>query len=136
MAGSLSMRAKGRRATRAEPTLPLINVVFLMLVFFLVAAQVARPLDGALDLVKTDDPQMVPPADALVLHADGRQTWRGAQSSMSAMLEGLAAEGYDGPARILPDRNASATQVLDLARTAHGIDAERRIVIVTQRALP
>ena len=41
-----------RRKSQSEPTLPLINIVFLMLVFFLVAAQVARPLDPTLELVE------------------------------------------------------------------------------------
>ncbi|WP_380058820.1 ExbD/TolR family protein (plasmid) [Falsihalocynthiibacter sp. SS001] len=123
-----------RRPRTSEPTLPLINIVFLMLVFFLVAAQVARPLDSELNLVKTDDPAIVPPADALVIHADGRTTWRGEAREPSEVIVALQAEGYDGPARILPDRDAPAHAVLAAAnalRTA----ADSKILIVTERAL-
>ncbi|MEM1101331.1 MAG: biopolymer transporter ExbD, partial [Pseudomonadota bacterium] len=44
---------------RGEPTLPLINIVFLMLIFFLVTAQTARPLDPSMELVETDDEALV-----------------------------------------------------------------------------
>ena len=66
-------RTKGGR----EPTIALINIVFLMLVFFMVAGALAPPLDPALTLVKTADLDTVPPPDALVVHPDGRLAYRG-----------------------------------------------------------
>jgi biopolymer transport protein ExbD len=64
--------------TRREPTIALINIVFLMLVFFLAAATLARPLDGDLRLVRTSDLEGRAPPDALVIHSDGRLAYRGA----------------------------------------------------------
>ncbi len=124
-----------RRPRQSEPTLPLINIVFLMLVFFLVAAQVARPIDGDLRLVETDDPNVVPPADVLVVHQDGRTMWRGIPATPREAFDGLAAEGYVGPARILPDRDASARDVMNVVRAFQRDTDAERIVIVTERAL-
>lgn len=128
-------RPPSRRQRQSEPTLPLINIVFLMLVFFLVAAQVARPIDGNLRLVETDDPNVVPPADVLVVHRDGRTTWRGTPALPRVAFEGLKSEGYVGPARILPDRDASAADVMDVVRAFQRDTDAKRIVIVTERAL-
>ena len=38
-----------------EPTIALINVVFLMLVFFMIAGTLAPPLDPDLSLIKAED---------------------------------------------------------------------------------
>jgi biopolymer transport protein ExbD len=46
------MRRKTARQGR-EPTIALINIVFLMLIFFLVAGTLAAPLDKELKLVST-----------------------------------------------------------------------------------
>ncbi len=124
-----------RRPRQSEPTLPLINIVFLMLVFFLVAAQVARPIDPDLRLVETDDPNVVPPADVVVVHRDGHITWRGAATTPRDAFIALEAEGYDGPARILPDRNAAATDVMNVVRAFQRDTEAEQIVIVTERAL-
>jgi biopolymer transport protein ExbD len=66
-----------QRRTRREPTVTLINIVFLLLVFFVVAGTLAPPLDREVSLVTTNDLPPDGPPDALVLHADGRLTWRG-----------------------------------------------------------
>lgn len=132
MARASSSRGRGR----GEPTLPLINVVFLMLVFFLVAATIARPLDRDLRLVKTDDPARLPPSDALVLHEDGRRTWRGQEGGPAEMIAALSAEGDAGPLRIMPDRDAPARALLALAREFHAAAPGRKIVIVTEQGAP
>jgi len=128
-------RTPNRRPRQSEPTLPLINIVFLMLVFFLVAAQVARPIDSELQLVRTDDPNVVPPADVLVVHKDGRVTLRGTESTPRAAFLTLQAEGYVGAARILPDRDAAAADVMAVVREYQRETDAKRIVIVTERAL-
>ena len=56
---------------KGEPTLPLINSVFLMLIFFLATAQMAAPLDPGIALVNTEDEWVVPLTDALVIDASG-----------------------------------------------------------------
>ena len=43
---------KRRQGTRREPTIALINIVFLMLVFFMVAGTLSTPLDKDVPLVR------------------------------------------------------------------------------------
>ena len=54
------------RRKKGEPTIALINIVFLMLIFFLVAGTLAQPLDGDLELVATSDLEGREPPEALV----------------------------------------------------------------------
>ena len=61
---------RARTGTRREPTIALINIVFLMLVFFMVAGTLAQPLDTGLNLVRTADLNGVAPPDTLVIHPD------------------------------------------------------------------
>ena len=101
---------------RGEPTLPLINIVFLMLIFFLVSAQMARPIDTDLQLAMTTDDDFVPPPDAVVIDAAGGITFRGVATQPEAVLAVLSDEqGGQVTVRILPDRRAAAAQVIRLA---------------------
>jgi biopolymer transport protein ExbD len=128
------MRAKPPKPER-ENTIALINIVFLMLIFFLVAGTLAQPIDSALKLVNTSDIESTsPPADALVVHPDGRMSLAGQDiATPEAFLE---ARGEDGLAvvRLIPDRELPAEDLVALARALRGGGAER-VVIVSERGL-
>ncbi|MCR9272579.1 MULTISPECIES: ExbD/TolR family protein [Mameliella] len=127
------MRARRQKAER-EPTIALINIVFLMLIFFLVAGTLARPLDKDLTLVRTAELDTTAPADALVIHADGRMTWRGAsQDSAASFMTQLPAEAR-ARLRVIPDRDLNAADLVRIGRALRGAGAEK-IVIVTEKAL-
>ena len=105
-----------RIRTEREPTIALINIVFLMLIFFLVAGTLAVPLDKDLRLVNTAQLEGSPPADALVLHADGRMTNRGAEiASVAEFVAGLPEETR-ARVRIVPDRELPATVLVAQGR--------------------
>lgn len=128
------MIRRPRPRSDREPTIALINVVFLMLIFFLVAGTVARPLDGDLKLVRTVDLDGAAPADALVVHADGRLTWRGAEvASPEAFLAGQPAEAL-ALVRVVPDRDLPAAALVRIGRALYGAGAQR-VVVVTERGL-
>ncbi len=131
------MRAR-RRGTEREPTIALINIVFLMLIFFLVAGTMARPLDPDLSLVKTRDLDRAPPADALVLHADGRLSFRGEDLAEAAdvmpLLDAALGETARDKVRIVPDRDAPAARLVAVGRALRDAGAER-VVVVTERGL-
>lgn len=123
-----------RIQTEREPTIALINIVFLMLIFFLVAGTLAVPLDKDLRLVNTADLDGSPPADALVLHADGRMTHRGAEiASVAEFVAGLPEETRRR-VRIVPDRALPAAVLVARGRALRDAGAER-VVIVTERGL-
>ncbi|TCM84527.1 biopolymer transporter ExbD [Rhodovulum steppense] len=127
------MRRRAKRAER-EPAIALINVVFLLLVFFLVAGSLARPLDADLRLVRTADLQGAAPPDALVLHPDGRVTRDGAETDPAAHVATLDEAGR-AVLRVVPDREAAAGDLVALGRALHAAGAGR-VVIVTERGLP
>ena len=128
------MRKLAPRTAQREPTIALINIVFLMLVFFMVAGTLAQPLDRSLDLVRTADLEGRAPPDALVIHPDGRLVYRGAdQLDVAAYLEGLPDEQRD-VIRLVPDRALPAADLVALTRDLRAAGAQR-VILVTERAL-
>ncbi|MGX0879111.1 biopolymer transport protein ExbD [Roseovarius sp. MBR-154] len=119
---------------RREPTIALINIVFLMLIFFMAAATLAPPLDGALKLVRTADLEGRAPPDALVVHADGRLAYRGdTLPDVAAYMDALP-EDARASVRIVPD---AALPAPDLIRLGAGLRraGAGRVVMVTERGL-
>ncbi|SEK38625.1 biopolymer transport protein ExbD [Roseovarius nanhaiticus] len=130
------MRAR-RIRSRSEPTIALINIVFLMLIFFMISGTLARPLDPALDLVRTADLEGRAPPDALVIHADGRLSHRDQDiASAEAYISALPPDrrGPDTTIRIVPDRDLPADIMVDVARALSAAGAAR-VMIVTERGL-
>lgn len=126
-----------RRRSKAQPrenTIALINIVFLMLIFFLVAGTLARPLEGDVRLVRTAELEGAPPPDALVIHADGRVSWRGAQVASAADFVAKQPDETRTRLRILPDRDLPAADLVAIGRALRQAGAEK-VVIVTERGL-
>ena len=115
---------------RRDSTIPLINVVFLMLVFFLIAGTVAAPLDPDLELVQTSDLEGREPPDALVLRADGSLQYRGSPVDPAVYMAGYST----GPVRIVPDRNAPGPRLVEVTNNLRRLGATS-VVLVTERAL-
>ncbi|TVP99174.1 MAG: biopolymer transporter ExbD [Roseinatronobacter sp.] len=117
---------------RAEPTIALINIVFLMLIFFLIAGSLAPPPDADVALVALNEITTEPPSDALVMLADGSLRHAGQMLTSEAAIAEFAGAAR---VRLLPDRAAPAT---DLVALAQGLRAAgvAELVIVTERGLP
>ena len=116
---------------RGEPTIALINIVFLMLIFFLIAGSLAPRLDGDVTLVTLSEITTEPPSDALVMLADGSLRHAGEALTREAAL---ARFGDSARVRLLPDRKAPAGELVTLAQglRAGGV---AELVIVTERGL-
>lgn len=128
------MRRLAKAKPQREPTIALINIVFLMLVFFMVAGTLAQPLDPALHLVETRDLEGRAPPDALVVHPDGRVVFRGIdQTDIKAFVKDLSAEER-AVVRLVPDRALPASELVRLTRALRDAGAQK-VVLVTQRAL-
>jgi biopolymer transport protein ExbD len=108
----------------------MINVVFLMLIFFLIAGTVAAPLDRDLELVDTSGLVGREPPDALVLHQDGKLSFRGVSTDPAAYLAGHG----PGSVRIVPDRNVPALRLIEVAGALRRLGATS-VILVTERAL-
>ena len=123
-----------RDSARREPTIALINIVFLMLVFFLVAGTLAQPLDKDLELVRTAELEGRAPPDTLVVHPDGRLSFRGEDIATAEAFFALRSEEDGDTVRVVPDQALPAQTLVNLARDLRAAGAER-VLIVTQRAL-
>ncbi|MTH99002.1 biopolymer transporter ExbD [Roseibium sp. RKSG952] len=119
-----------RPRRKRDSTIPLINVVFLMLIFFLIAGTVAPPLDPDLDLVDTSELAGREPPDALVLHQDGTLSFRGLPTDPDTYMIGHGT----GPVRIVPDRNASGPRLVEITSALRRLGASS-VFLVTRQAL-
>ncbi|WP_439527402.1 ExbD/TolR family protein [Pannonibacter sp.] len=122
---------------KMETTISLINIVFLMLIFFLVAGQIAPPLDSAVTLTDARDAESLPPPDALFAHADGRLTFRGADMTADAFV----ADRRMRLATDAPEILLAADRELDARRLVEVVDALKqagaaRVKVVTRRTTP
>lgn len=125
------MRKNLSRA-KSEPTIALINVVFLMLIFFMVAGTLAPKMDANLNLVNTRDLEGAAPPNALIILPDGNLSFQGELvTDPSAYLETL---GDAKIAKIIPDRSAPAQALLFAAQFLKAAGVER-VMIVTEKAL-
>ena len=120
---------------RAEPMIALINIVFLMLVFFLVAASVAPPLDRGVELAEASRIEGRAPPDAAVIRADGTLVFRGAEITSEAYLAARRSEDSGTVAlRLVPDRALRAQTLVEIAGSLRAAGAQE-IWIVTERGL-
>jgi biopolymer transport protein ExbD len=124
------------RRTKAErePTIALINIVFLMLIFFLVAGTLAPPLDKGLRLVTTAEIEATVPADALVLHPDGRMTQSGTDIADAAAFLSNMPEETRALVRVVPDRDLPAGTLIAVGRSLREAGAGT-VLIVTERGM-
>lgn len=113
----------------------LINIVFLMLVFFLVAASIAPPLDRGVDLVEARSVEGRAPPDAAVILADGTLIYRGSDITSEGYLAARLSETGGAVAlRLVPDRALPAHHLVGIATNLRAAGAGE-IWIVTERGL-
>ena len=132
--------ARPRQTAQRESTIALINIVFLMLIFFLIAGTLAPPLDGSVTLITTREAERAEPPRALFIQSDGRMRTDGRETDIETYISGLRGQADDEPggtliARVAADQELPAEKLLDVVgrlRTA-GVDTVR---IVTERSAP
>ncbi|KGF69170.1 hypothetical protein LL06_12380 [Hoeflea sp. BAL378] len=109
--------APARTSRKPENTVALINVVFLMLIFFLVAGTLAPAPDGDVDFITLAATDPAAPPDMLFIRADGTLTWRGEALPLTDHVlrwQGLQAGAPEPrPLRIAADRLLPAVDLLD-----------------------
>lgn len=91
---------------QTENTIPLINVVFLMLVFFLIAGTIAPSADGEINPVISGLEQQSPPEEAISLRKDGTLIFQGSELDITAQLPATLAKADH--LLIYPDQNSNA----------------------------
>ena len=101
------------RRKASEPTITLINVVFLLLAFFIVAGTIADRPPADVRLISLPEGPSTPLENIVLLRADGRVEWPVGHSAASY----LAQRSGQGAVRILADRDAPAAALVATAQT-------------------
>jgi len=116
-----------------ETTISLINIVFLMLIFFLVAGQLAPPQDSNVDLSRAAEAPPLPPPDALYVRRDGSLVYRGEAVTAAAYfaIRPPSDREDDRVIRLGADANLLAGTLLDHVSAIYAAGAAR-VVIVTR----
>ncbi|HLQ85079.1 MAG TPA: biopolymer transporter ExbD [Salinisphaeraceae bacterium] len=120
-----------RQRSLDDSILPLINVVFLLLIFFVVAGVIARqaPFDIILPQTMRTETRSVPAEQILAIAADGRLAFAG-EPIASAELDDILATWPEGEAlQIQADSDLPARQLNPL------LERLRRAGIVEVRLL-
>ena len=110
------------KAARDDGVLPLINIVFLMLIFFLMAGAIAPTPDIDLEpVLTTDNPSTTPPSDAIYLSADGIAYVGGAETPeplLSAAIALFARNSDAETLRLMVDRRADSVSLMNVIDAA------------------
>ena len=123
----LSFRRAPRRPAALD-AVPMINVAFLLLIFFLLAARIAPPDPLAVTLPEADAATESTPGDALYVAADGALAFRGATGE--AVYAALASAAGDAPLAMRVDRNLDGADLADiLARVAEAGVSEVTLIV-------
>ena len=123
-----------------ESTLTLINVVFLMLIFFLIAGTLTPPLDKDVTLISTLESEQAEPPDALFVTADGVMRTRGDAVTAEAYVASVRQRELLLPedavtVKIAADRDLPAERLIAIVGELRDAGASR-ITVVTERAMP
>ena len=119
-----------RRRPRREPIVPMINVVFLLLVFFLLTAQFSDPTPGASQDIPVPS-ETVLLQDSLILTPTGLLLYRDLQGR-DAMLSAVAA----GPVRLELEAATAARTLARLLTDLALAGADNVDLIVRDRSIP
>ncbi len=129
--------APTRRSQKPENTVALINVVFLMLIFFLVAGTLAPAPDSDVDFIDLAATDPAAPPDMLFVRADGTLTWRGQPLSLEDHVQrwqNLQNDGVDPrPLRIAADRSLPAIDLLETLDELRKAGVDRLVLIAERR---
>ena len=118
-----------RRRTKSEPVISLINIVFLILIFFMVAGTLAQP-DKDIAFIQTSGLECCSDPNALTISQEGALAFRGeAIETPDDYLRSLA--NPEAPVRLLPDKNLPARDLLALIDELKGLGA-RKIIVLTE----
>lgn len=133
-------RLRTRPAARAEreSTIPLINVVFLLLVFFIVAGRLSAPRDAAVELAsaRAFDPATLDPA-MIYITAEGSLRVGGEPRATAAAALAAAASQARPHVTVVPDRRLEAARMLAiLAALRAGTDKPLQILTRHPGAAP
>ena len=130
--------APRQRRPRAESIVPMINVVFLLLIFFLMTAQIAPPEPFEVTLPETDEAEAADAASALFVSADGVIGWQDLEgdAAIAAFVAEYASTDPGAapqPAHLRADQAVPASVVAALLPKLAAAGLEQVILLTAAR---
>jgi biopolymer transport protein ExbD len=124
-------RAKSRGL---DVSLSLVNVVLLLVFFFIVSGQMSSPTDGRVELSSTRVlPLGLVPSPVLVVTPDGEYSLDGLPVAPDLLASALAGLPRDAILHVLMDRDEPAASLLTLLDQAQLAEIGVRLVTIHQR---
>lgn len=126
--------ARNANRPKAENTVALVNIVFLMLIFFLIAGAITPPIDNEISLIKASEALPVAPPDALAVRQDGTLIYRGEVTTAVRFAETRPAtdETADPALKLIADRALPAEKLIEIISELKAAGAVK-IAVVTER---
>ena len=120
------------KASKREPIISLINIVFLILIFFMVAGSLSANRPSGIECVQAEGLECCTAEEALDILADGTLVRQGERL---ASLEQFIAEteSLETTIRLRPDREFPARDLLQSVSTLQDAGATH-IVVLTEQA--
>lgn len=125
-----------RRRDMPESTIPLINVVFLLLIFFMLAGRLSAPMPFEAEPPESEQQRRAGDAAATVyVAADGRLAVGRTETKLAGLAARVAERRGDdgGPVRVRADGGADANRVIAVLDTLRGADI-REVRLLTRPA--
>ncbi len=129
----------GRAINIDDNLIPMINIVFLLLIFFMVSGQIQKPVSQEVELTETESQERyLAAAHQISLTADGRWQMNGQTLKGNALLNQLQqarqkTEESSQNLAIYVDRFATAEQLNELLREVKTLSWDR-VHLVTRKA--
>lgn len=114
---------------QSEPVVPMINVVFLLLIFFLMTAEIAPPDPFEVDLPANPATEPAPAGDTIYLSANGEIAFGALRGTEAIAAAGSADSPLNLRADARADASALARLLADLARAGAGT-----VTLITREA--
>ena len=119
-------------AAKREPIISLINIVFLILIFFMVAGSLSGNRPSGIEFVQADGLECCVDEEALDILADGTLVKQG--ETLASLDQFIAqTESLDATIRLRPDRDYPARDLLQRVKDLQAAGANH-IVVLTEQA--
>lgn len=120
------------KASKREPIISLINIVFLILIFFMVAGSLSANRPSGIEFIQAEGLDCCTEDDALDILADGTLVMQGnTLASLEQFID--KTETLDTTIRLRPDRNYPAHELLKRVKALKAAGATH-IVVLTEQA--
>ncbi|MAL79631.1 MAG: hypothetical protein CMN55_11060 [Sneathiella sp.] len=111
----MKLKIRKKPSVLSENTIPLINVVFLMLIFFLIAGTIASPVsDGLIPAETRSLPPVPAKSDVVQIDKNGDIHYLGREVTIEDVLEIYPPNLKSEPVKIIADRVLAADRLIEI----------------------